>query len=288
MKIKFLFILFLGCALSLTGQAQSTENALFWKVSGNGLTADSYLYGTIHLACEVKISDNVKQAFDSTEQLALEINMADPNMMTVMMQNMYMKDGKKLSDFANDEELKQLEAFFKGKVQGMNFGMMQSIKPFFLSAMAVTSFMSCSTPQGYDMYFMEQAKAKEKSIIGLETLMDQVNMIDKIPYQEQVDELLEMASKPAEENSRVYQEMLKRYEAKDLDGLMKFMTEQESSMNLYAEDFLDNRNKKWIPVIEEKAKETSTFFAFGAAHLAGNNGVINLLRRAGYTIKAME
>lgn len=288
MNLKSLFLLFLICALPISAHSQSTENALLWKVSGNGLSADSYLYGTIHLACDVNITDDMQQAFDSTEQLALEIDMADPTMMTVMMQNMYMKDGKKLSDFANDEELKQLEAFFEGKVQGMNFGMMQSIKPFFLSAMAVTSFMSCSTPQGYDMYFMEQAKAEEKSIIGLETLMDQVNMIDKIPYEEQVDELLEMASKSTEENSRIYEEMLKKYKAKDLDGLMKFMTEQESSMNLYAEDFLDNRNKKWIPVIVEKAKETPTFFAFGAAHLAGQNGVINLLRRAGYKVEAVE
>jgi uncharacterized protein YbaP (TraB family) len=288
MKAKFLFLFFLCSSLSFQSSAQSIENALLWKVSGNNLETSSYLYGTIHIACEVNISEDVQEAFESTEQLALEINMADPNMMTIMMQNMYMKGGKSLSDFTSDEELKVLESFFEGKVQGMNFSMMKNIKPFFLSSMALTSFLSCATPQGYDTYFLEKAKSAEKSIIGLESIQDQLNMIDKIPYDEQVDDLLQMAKATDEKNSQSLDDMIKFYEAKDLNGLMNYMSAQESNMNLYTEDFLDNRNKNWISVIEEKAKEQPTFFAFGAAHLAGANGVVNLLRKAGYQVEPVQ
>jgi len=285
MKTKFLFLFFLCTSLSFTSYAQSIENALLWKVSGNNLETSSYLYGTIHLACEVNVSEDVEKAFESTEQLALEINMADPNMMTIMMQNMYMKEGKSLSDFTSDDELKVLESFFEGKVQGMNFSMMKNIKPFFLSSMALTSFLSCTKPQGYDMYFLEKAKSAEKSILGLERIQDQLNMIDKVPYEEQVEDLLQMAKATDDKNSQSLDKMIKLYEAKDLDGLMNFMMTQDSKMNLYTEDFLDNRNKNWIPVIEKSAKEHSTFFAFGAAHLAGANGVVNLLRKAGYQVE---
>ena len=285
MKTKFLFLFFLCTSLSFTSYAQSIENALLWKVSGNNLETSSYLYGTIHLACEVNVSEDVQKAFESTQQLALEINMADPNMMTIMMQNMYMKEGKSLSDFTSDDELKVLESFFEGKVQGMNFSMMKNIKPFFLSSMALTSFLSCAKPQGYDMYFLEKAKSAEKSILGLERIQDQLNMIDKVPYEEQVEDLLQMAKATDDKNSQSLDKMIKLYEAKDLDGLMNFMMTQDSKMNLYTEDFLDNRNKNWIPVIEKSAKEHSTFFAFGAAHLAGANGVVNLLRKAGYQVE---
>ncbi|QSS96734.1 TraB/GumN family protein [Psychroflexus sp. ALD_RP9] len=285
---KMLLILVVCSSVVFNLQAQSIENALLWKVSGNGLDENSYLYGTIHLACEVKISEEVKTTFEATNQLALEINMADPAMMTTMMQNMYMADGKTLADFTTDQELKQLETFFEGKVPGMSFAMMQNIKPFFLSSMAMTSFLSCANPQGYDMYFLQQAKQADKAIIGLETLEDQLNIIDKVPYENQVDDLLLMANESLASNKKMFQDMLDFYEAKDLQGLMNFMNKQESSMNLYAEDFLDHRNKKWISVITEVAKEKSTFFAFGAAHLAGENGVVNLLRKAGFTVEAIQ
>lgn len=73
---KIIFLIALCSSAIFNPQAQSIENALLWKVSGNGLENESYLYGTIHLACEVNISEEVKSAFEATEQLALEINMA--------------------------------------------------------------------------------------------------------------------------------------------------------------------------------------------------------------------
>jgi uncharacterized protein YbaP (TraB family) len=47
---------------------------------------------------------------------------------------------------------------------------------------------------------------------------------------------------------------------------------------------LTNRNKNWIPVMETAMKESTTLFAVGAGHLYGKEGVINLLRQAGYTV----
>jgi uncharacterized protein YbaP (TraB family) len=40
----------------------------------------SYLYGTIHMICgnDYFLSDKTKKAFDSTDNLVLEVNLADP------------------------------------------------------------------------------------------------------------------------------------------------------------------------------------------------------------------
>lgn len=286
--MKILYSLVITCISVMSVIAQPVENALLWKVSGNGLTQASYLYGTIHLACDLKISDEVTEAFETSQQLALEINMADPSMMMTMMQNMYMAEGKTLADFTSDEELNQLKNYLDGKVPGVNFAMMKRMKPFFLSSMAMTSLLTCSSPQGYDMYFLEQAKSKDYPIIGLEKLQDQLDMIDKVPYKDQVKDLLTMTSKSEKENSAEFDEMLRLYEAKDLNGLMNYMTKEESSMTLYEDDFLGNRNKNWIPVITKNANTKSTFFAFGAAHLAGDKGVVNLLRQQGYKVEPIE
>jgi len=49
--------------------------------------------------------------------------------------------------------------------------------------------------------------------------------------------------------------------------------------------YLDDRNQSWIPKIEKMLKEKRTFLiTVGAAHLAGPNGVPNLLRQAGYKV----
>lgn len=50
-------------------------------------------------------------------------------------------------------------------------------------------------------------------------------------------------------------------------------------------EMLDNRNKNWVVQLPELMKDKSIFVAVGAAHLAGKNGVINLLREAGYIVK---
>jgi hypothetical protein len=47
---------------------------------------------------------------------------------------------------------------------------------------------------------------------------------------------------------------------------------------------LKNRNENWIPVMAVMMKKRPVFFAVGAGHLAGDNGVIKLLRKAGYTL----
>jgi uncharacterized protein YbaP (TraB family) len=50
------------------------------------------------------------------------------------------------------------------------------------------------------------------------------------------------------------------------------------------EDFLDNRNKRWIPKLVQLMNTKTIFIAVGAGHLAGENGLIQLLRNQGYIV----
>ncbi len=60
--------------------------------------------------------------------------------------------------------------------------------------------------------------------------------------------------------------------------------DDDDEISDYSDLLLTNRNKKWIPEIIEQAKLKPTFFAVGAAHLGNDVGVINLLRKQGYTV----
>ncbi|MCX7287268.1 MAG: TraB/GumN family protein, partial [Rhodobacterales bacterium] len=56
----------------------------------------------------------------------------------------------------------------------------------------------------------------------------------------------------------------------------EFATMEELLMNA--------RNRSWIPVLTEAAAKGPVFAAFGALHLSGDDGVLNLLQNAGFDI----
>ena len=62
------------------------------------------------------------------------------------------------------------------------------------------------------------------------------------------------------------------------------MIQKSKSAGNDLDAFLDERNKKWIDRMTDKMEQKSVFFAVGAGHLWGINGVINLLRKNGYTV----
>jgi len=51
---------------------------------------------------------------------------------------------------------------------------------------------------------------------------------------------------------------------------------------------LDDRNKNWLAQLPSLMKEQQTFIAVGALHLSGENGLIHLLRDAGYTLTPLS
>jgi len=49
-----------------------------------------------------------------------------------------------------------------------------------------------------------------------------------------------------------------------------------------------SRNRTWIPVLTDAAAKGPVFAAFGALHLSGQDGVLNLLKSQGFTLKELK
>jgi uncharacterized protein YbaP (TraB family) len=78
------------------------------------------------------------------------------------------------------------------------------------------------------------------------------------------------------------------YDDQNIDGLYQMIADEDGSMEGMNDFLLDDRNKRWIPIIEKLIAEKSTFIAVGAGHLGGPNGVIRLLEAEGYTLTPIE
>ncbi|MFP4845831.1 TraB/GumN family protein [Winogradskyella sp. PE311] len=269
-----------------TTNAQKLENSTLWKIEGNGLEKASYLFGTIHITCDATLDEDVKKALDETSQIVLEIDMDDPSMQSKMMQGMYMKDGKKLKDLVSESDYIAIDSLFKNNM-GMSVKMLENVKPFFLTAMLYPKLIDCSM-QSFEAELMKVAKEQGEEIKGLETIEDQLKVFDEIPYKAQAQDLARSAKDNLAYDKASFAKMLEVYKNEDITAMIEMMNDENfTSVSEHQDELLDKRNENWIPRIGEFAKVQSTFFGVGAGHLAGEKGVINLLRQAGYTVTAV-
>jgi uncharacterized protein YbaP (TraB family) len=77
------------------------------------------------------------------------------------------------------------------------------------------------------------------------------------------------------------------YLSQDLDSLYQLMADSPEMMGSL-DLLLNRRNRNWIPIMEAAMKKSSTFFAVGAGHLGGSQGVLELMRKQGYQVKALR
>jgi hypothetical protein len=284
----------------INAQAQKSsevpvEKALLWEITGNEVEEPSYLYGTIHMIGkdDYFLTDATKNAFETSQRVAFEIDMEDmmdfSKLMPLMMKA-FMTGDTTLSDLLSEEDYLIVKAHFE--TIGLPMMFVERIKPMFLSMMGQGDMLSMDTEEGssevvsYEMEFMKMAQEKGKPIDGLETAEFQMSMIsDSIPYDVQAEMLLETIQSE-EESAGQFDEMVKLYKAQDIDAMQSLMDEEEG-ISEYGDLLLVQRNRNWIPIMSEMMKEGPVFFAVGAGHLGGKEGVIALLRAEGYTLRPL-
>lgn len=281
---KVLFAIIGFC--SLFANAQKLDDSLLWKISGNGLSAPSYLFGTVHITCDATLTTNVTAALDATKQLYLELDMDDPDMMTQMMAGMTMKDGVTMTSLISPEEAKLVNDFIKNNI-GVPLSLVEHYKPFFISVMLMPKMLDCPI-QSIEELLIKVTKRQNEEIFGLETVQEQLDVFDAIPYKDQMEDLIALAKDNMAADKAEYIKMMELYNAQKLNELMAFMKASKNKTASHDDILLTNRNKNWIPRIEKVAKEKPTFFGVGAGHLGGENGVIMMLRKKGYTVEAVK
>ena len=281
--VLLLFTIF----ISLFSNAQELEKSLLWKISGNGLNKPSYLFGTIHLTCDTSLDANTLNALEATEQLYLELDMDDKSIQMQMMKLMMMKDGAKLSTLLSPEDFKILDEFMK-KNLNMSAKLFDSFKPFMISSMLFPKMLDCKS-KSVESELMKITKEQNEEIFGLEIAEDQMKVFDEISYQDQAEELLKTVKDNLEKDKKEFQEMITIYQNKDIEGMLKMMSDSDNKITSENQDILLNdRNKNWIPIMVKIMKDKPTFFGVGAGHSAGEEGVRKLLRKKGYKVEAVQ
>ncbi len=267
---------------------QKEEKSLLYEISGNGISKPSYLYGTIHIICkdDFVMTEATKQKFSEAQQVYLELDMDDPKMMPEMMKSMYMTDGSTLKTLISEADYQKVSQFFKDSLK-TNIGMLDKMKPFVLSSMTIPKLIACPS-QSYEETFLKMAQKDNKEVLGLETVEEQFDALDKMGMKKQADLMLVKMIENWNDGKQELKQLIKDYKNQDVEAMYEDMTKSKTMDTQFEEDLLVSRNKNWISKIQKIIKEKSTFFAVGAGHLGGKKGVITLLRNEGFTVKAVK
>ena len=274
----FLFIVLAGS----TTYAQPEKSSLLWEVSGNGLQQPSWLFGTFHILCkeDFTISDILKNKLQASKQFYGELDMDDPNLQMQIAMKMMMTD-KTLESLMTEDDYKKVSGHFQ-QITGMSIKLFNNFKPFMPLSLLAINTIPCDNKIQPETEFTELAKKNNLPIFGLETVDDQINAIDKEPLYSQINEFKQTVMN-FDSVKQVMSQLISVYKLRDVDSLYKFM-KTAGANDSFEMDLIINRNRNWIPVIKKALTEKPTFFAVGAGHLGGPNGVISLLRKQGYRV----
>ncbi len=288
MKKTFLLVLFVISCFSYS-QAQ-----LLWKITGNGLKHPSYLFGTHHLI-PIQYLDSIPglfKAFNECETVVGEMVLNNLDASAKIQQAAIMPKQTKMSDLLTAEEYKLVDNELKATLK---FGLKE------VSVMNPTLILTLYEMEKYkkltgfsddkqsDSYFQLVAEEKDKKVLGLETIDEQITILfGNGSLKRQASVLVESIRK----KDTMLQEMIqlnRLYKAGKLNDLLLLSKGKGEITDMTDEEYrkmADNRNANWMTKLPKMIKESSCFIAVGALHLPGQNGLLKLLEKEGYKVTA--
>ncbi|MGF1564609.1 MAG: TraB/GumN family protein [Flavobacteriales bacterium] len=278
-----------AAVLLVVGHSATAQKTLLFEIS-KGNERPSYVYGTMHInepgfnACEAKLSGYVAKCTTFSGELNMEDVQPTPELaMKMLMLN------TSLSALYTVEEYAKVKAYLEEKL-GPMAAQMESFKPFWIMATVMqigerTALGTTDIGEVVDARLQQSAKASGLKIQPLETLDEQLGAIDGISLEEQAQMLLESIDQDEDE---LMDKMKACYTKADLDCMESLYNDNRFTSS--AEGVLVvNRNKtmheRLLKLIESGE---SVFCAVGALHLAGEEGLIELLKESGYAVKPVN
>jgi len=286
----FIVVLFSVFLLSYAHTADA-DKSFIWKVQSGSSTA--YILGSIHAMKEdiYPLDSKIEGAFRESGALALEIdmNMDLSKTLGMMMSVVMYQNGDTLKNHMTSSGY-DLAVAALGKA-GMNIVMIDKFKPWFLAMtleMMELAKMGYNPEFGIDKHFSNRAGSKK--IAALETAEFQLQLFNQFTDKEQEAFLLSVISE-VEILKREMAAIVSAWKTGDTATMGSVLSEGISKSPELAgiyEKVLYKRNRSMTLSIEDYLKSGDTYFiVVGAAHLVGKKGIIELLKRKGYSVEQM-
>lgn len=282
-------IAFLTLVLVFTIPAIAQENSLLWKITSPDGKTSSYLFGTYHILGSDYLNEHkkVQDAYLASKAVVVETEIDSSQMMAVAMKGMM--PGKSLKALMDTADYALVKRELEPSL-GLKLAQLDQFKPIFISIMYSMVLAQKYTPEEMtyggmpiDQYFASNGRKRGKEINSLETSMEQADILfNNQSLEEQAEDLVELAK----DKGKVVT-MTKAVIQSYMDEDLKTMYSEANKMEEASGDLeliLDDRNLRWIKILEPILTKGEAFIAVGALHLPGEKGLLQLLEKEGYTL----
>ena len=269
------------------------DRALFWLVQSEN--AKVYLLGSIHYADEsfYPLRREIEQAFYASDHLVVEINIDAAKAQRyrdLIRQKGSYKGEATIRDELSEETYRQLK--YRLRRLGMPLNMVDKQKPgvLVLTLTAVQVMKMGFMPEmGIDAYFLGRAMRRNKNIIELETVDEQMDIFLNIKDGEL---LLRETLHSLDEAEVLMMDMTycwKRGNEACLEKILfeDALTRYPSFTRIYDSLFF-KRNENMTNAIKGFLDGKGTYFVvIGAGHLVGDKSIPNSLKNAGFDVRRL-
>lgn len=284
-------LLALGAAPPAAAPALRAHPAL-WEVSDADTTI--YLFGTIHLLPQNYQWRTARfdQAVDGSQQLVIETIVDDKNptkIMSALASLGFSKGLPPIADRVPPSKRAALEAGIKQSgIPRAAFDQMETWAAAFMLLGNQFRDMGLKGGEGVETVLRNSFASKGKPIGELESNVEQLGFFDTLPEKAQ-RALLEGAISKPKDMTKDFNGMLASWSRGDVKGIARTFNHDLAASPELAQALITRRNQNWTKWIEQRMTSPgSVLIAVGAGHLAGNNSVVEMLRKDGYRVRQVQ
>ncbi|MBK8967658.1 MAG: TraB/GumN family protein [Saprospiraceae bacterium] len=259
------------------------KNALLWQLAPKNGGPVSYLFGTMHVRDLRAFAwlETAKNRLKECDTFASEFDFSETDHMA-MAAIMQLPEDESLDKLLKPGAWKNLE-FYARKKLGIPAEKLRMMHPMTVSLTLTNTLMADGAEHSLDETLWEYAQALGKKITGVETFGEQLQTLREIPFKQHVKSLTWLLKNYTRQKRRL-KKMLKWYGAGDLAKLYQAAKKDAKGMR---KALLFDRNKIMARRFAEMARQNSLFCAVGAGHLAGQKGMLRLLKKQGFKVRAI-
>lgn len=243
--------------------------AFLWKAEKGGVVV--WLYGTIHDEGLAAVPAHARAALQKSPRLITELGDVEPDRDTFQKYSRKRR-GKGIDQLLPADDWWDLRDALRDKVKEDD---LSRARPWYAMSL-LTTYHAPSPGPSMDVELTKLAHEQHVPIESLETWEDQLSMLDSVvdiaDLQEAIHALPTMSCDLARLNNG--------YRAGDIELMTALLV-----VPRHRDTMLTARNKKWFPALEKQFGQGGAFVAVGLGHLLGDDGIVAMLQRAGYTVE---
>jgi uncharacterized protein len=273
-------------ALSLLGSLTAHAGSPVWAIHGDHNTV--YLAGSVHLlkANEARLPAAFDRAYGGSKALVMELDMSKIDPMQAaswIMEHGMMTGGATLKGTIGEERYRRVSA--EAERLGIPTEVADMLQPWALGLQLLEMQyvqLGFDPQQGVEQQLQQRAQADGKPISGLETMDEQLGVLQSMSATDQA-RFLDMVVTEMHDVESETQSVVAAWRTGDSAKLSALLSDEYKSFPALYRVLVTDRNKRWVPQIEKLLHGNQDYFVIvGALHLVGEGGLLELMRHDGY------